>query len=759
MRFRRTSVAAAVAVLAGVTSTIGMPGTAWADTAVPLSLARYSHMVVDGGHGHVFISGGSGSTGILVTDFDGDPVTTIAGEPGATSMVLSPDGGTLYAALPGSAAVAAIDTATLTETARYTTGSGTAQDPRYLAYASGKIWFSYATGAGGGVGSIDPSGPAPVVTLDGGSWHAPPMLASSPAAPGVLVTGETEDEPSQMRVLDVSSGVPVSTAFQIDGGTFIADMAITPDGQDVVVASGSPYYQQVFKLSDLSPDGQYTTDSYPNSVAIAPDGTVAAGIRGWYSPDVYVFGAGGAAAKHSWDFGPVGGADEANELAPAGLAWAPDGSRLFAVTQDLDGGTPALRVLTDPEKSGTQLTVSPAQFGVPGQPLTVSGQLTSADPLAAGQVLHVTRTDPADPDGTALSDVPVAADGTFTFTDTPTGTGTYAYAVTYPGDATHAGATATAQAIVDKAAATLVLNGPATATRATSVQLTGTLTSGTAFPAGEAVHVSRKDAAGTVGLPDAVVGSDGTFSFDDTPQVGGVADYTVAYPGDASHVTSTANHEVQVSRAAASVSVTTGATYYTYGATAKVTAHLGTTYNGRTLSIYAQPYGGSKTLVKTGTVDSHGDLSTTYQVTRGTTFTASFAGDYRYAPATATHGVHDYARVTEAMLGYYTSTKVGATTYRVYHHKTDPVQGATISPAKNGECVAFTAQVYEKSAWHTVAKASCITIGSGSTAWADLSGTHLVGYHYRFQAEFVHSAADQGNMNTYGAWLYFTFRT
>jgi hypothetical protein len=45
----------------------------------------------------------------------------------------------------------------------------------------------------------------------------------------------------------------------------------------VVIASGAPYYQEVFRISDLSADGTYPTTTYPNSVSIAADGTVAAG--------------------------------------------------------------------------------------------------------------------------------------------------------------------------------------------------------------------------------------------------------------------------------------------------------------------------------------------------------------------------------------------------------------------------------------------------------------------------------------------------
>src|SRR4051812_21813845 len=80
-------------------------------------------MAVDAAHQHIFFSQGNGSTGILVTDLSGTPITTIADEPGATGLALSADGGTLYAALADGDVIAAIDTATLTESARYPTGT------------------------------------------------------------------------------------------------------------------------------------------------------------------------------------------------------------------------------------------------------------------------------------------------------------------------------------------------------------------------------------------------------------------------------------------------------------------------------------------------------------------------------------------------------------------------------------------------------------------------------------------------------------
>jgi hypothetical protein len=109
-----------------------------------------------------------------------------------------------------------------------------------------------------------------------------------------------------------------------------------------------------------------------------------------------------------------------------------------------------------------------------------------------------------------------------------------------------------------------------------------------------------------------------------------------------------------VSHAATAVSVTINEPTYTYGATATVTAHLGTTYNGRTVSSYATPAGGRKTLGKTAAVDSTGNLKATYNLPHNTTFTASFTGDCRYTPATATRAVHDRVGIAEKLGSHYT---------------------------------------------------------------------------------------------------------
>jgi hypothetical protein len=107
-----TTSAPRIASTAPATSTD--PIAVAADTAATLPLLSCFQMAVDSDHDHLFFSQGcSCENSILVTDFSGNTVTTVAGQTGVAGMTLSPDGSTLYAALTGAHEVTAISTATL----------------------------------------------------------------------------------------------------------------------------------------------------------------------------------------------------------------------------------------------------------------------------------------------------------------------------------------------------------------------------------------------------------------------------------------------------------------------------------------------------------------------------------------------------------------------------------------------------------------------------------------------------------------------
>lgn len=852
MRLKLVSVTAAISVAAGLaTPTVALTGpSAWADGTAALPLSHYAHMVVDATHRHLFFSQGAGSAGILVTDLSGTPVTTITDEAGANGLALSADGVTLYAALTDGDAIAAIDTATLAESARYQTGAGSG--PVSVAVAGGDVWYGYTTGGAGGIGRLDPSAAGPSATPQPGMshWTVAPLLA---AGGDVLAAEEPQQNLSHVATFRVSSGTASVKADTLVYGGTAAGLRVTADGATVLLAAPQSAAVYTYHTSDLafaSPSAYYSggVGSDPDALALDADGTIAVGSAAGSGAGVYMYAGSNLAENHvTFASGTV---------VPDGLAWGADARTLYAVTTD-SSGSYTLDVLSDPKLTDTQLTLSYPSYAAPTQPFTITGSLTTRGFIPAGAPLQVSR------DGTALPDTTVGADGSFSFSDTrpdagaytyqvsfagdtthrpstasltvhvaklsttiltsgfssvtprsvaftgrlmsllglgtlpdgttiqvarrnedtqqtvalpsvpvdpattgftindaPNATGRFTYILSYAGDATHESTESEVTAQVSPYAPALTLTAPATATRAATLKITGAL-GDAPYDTGETVTVSRTDAAHTTTPAQWTVplGTDGAIAVNDTPAIGGANTYTVDYPGDAVHQAATASATVQVSRAATSLSVTTDASSYAYGATATVTAHLGTTYNGRTVAIYAQPYGGTKALVKTGTVDGYGALRATYRLAHNTTFTAVFAGDYRYAPATAARTAYDHVRVTESLSGYYTSTTYGHTVYRVYHHTAKPQVSAAVTPGKAGQCQHFRMQQYYGGAWHTLTTSPCYTLDSGSHAAAKISLTNAVGKRFRVASEYVHSRSDNTNLSTWSGWLYLTVRT
>ncbi|WP_428986006.1 Ig-like domain repeat protein [Streptomyces pyxinicus] len=428
-------------------------GPAFADSSKTLPVRATGDIVVDGVHQRVFVSDPLNGK-IVVTDYAGTVVKQLtANLSGVSGLELSADSGTLYAAVRDLDAIAVFDTATGTETTRYAVGD----KPESVALAGGKLWFGYGAAAAGGIGSVDLTSEGHEVTLDQSrDWYAAPLLDATPGS-DILVAGALGQSPVTLASYDVSSGTATKLASTSEAGSNLGDLQLTPDGKDVVVASGSPNYQQVFRTSDLNEDGTYDTDSYPNSVAIAPDGTLAAGIDGSYEPDVYVFRPGSGEPVRTYDFPNTGTSSGSDLLADSGLAWSPDGSRLFAVTSNNEG-VYALRVLTSPTKAVTTVTVDAPATAARGKKLTVKGKATSKTALPAGTKLTVTRTDLESPQGKALASAVTKADGTFSFTDTPPAGGKVTYKAAFAGDAGHAAGSGSDAVTVSRAKASLTLN-------------------------------------------------------------------------------------------------------------------------------------------------------------------------------------------------------------------------------------------------------------------------------------------------------------
>lgn len=200
------------------------------------------------------------------------------------------------------------------------------------------------------------------------------------------------------------------------------------------------------------------------------------------------------------------------------------------------------------------------------------------------------------------------------------------------------------------AGSTILLSTPAASARASRLTISGTLAFGGAqVSAPRTLRVVKQDLNGSHPLADVTTAADGTFSFSDTPLVGGTNTYTVTFPGDATQPGTNRSATVEVSRVATPLSITAKATS---GRGATVTAQLGTTYTNRSVCLYAQPYGQARRTLKCGEVDGYGKLSASYPKYQRVTFSASYSGDDRNAPAEASVRTYGFLWKPGVFRGY-----------------------------------------------------------------------------------------------------------
>ncbi|MGW3498177.1 Ig-like domain repeat protein [Streptomyces sp. NPDC001020] len=307
---------------------------------------------------------------------------------------------------------------------------------------------------------------------------------------------------------------------------------------------------------------------------------------------------------------------------------------------------------------------------------------------------------------------------------------------------------------------TLTVDAPATAPRAKQLTVKGRITASVPFPAGVRLAVTRTDLESTGGkaLPAATVKADGTYSFTDTPPAGDTVTYKVSYAGDAEHTAATASDKVAVSRATPVLTLNNNGKLYNYGADVKFTAHLGTTYKNRKVEIYADPFGPDKPkkLVKSGTVNSSGNLSVTLDMARDTAVTAVFAGDSRYQPKTVKVTAYARVKVSTAVSKHYKTAKIGSTSYYWFHKNTDPLLTTTMTYYK-GRKQRFDLQAYYDGGWHSLGS-EYFPVGTNGKSAVSLEAPGQSGIKVRMRSAYINgSSGDTVNSTTYGAWKYLYF--
>jgi DNA-binding beta-propeller fold protein YncE len=331
------------------TTTTTSPTTTTPPTTAPgsgldvkIPLPGFGGMLVDQARGRVYLSGGRDTNSVVVTDLDGGIQQTVGIGRGGGGMTLSPDGTKLYVALVDSDGIAIIDLVTYAVDHYYVgTHDGVPTCPRDVAWAAGQLWFGWGCdNAPAGIGKVDPEtraydlGMAAYPGVVDSRIATAPLLATVPSQPSMLIAGVTGSNPALLFRFEVTPTGLQQRAWRWTDGGSVRQLAVTPDGGQVIVPSGSPYYHPVLRTDDLTEVHRYPTTAYPNAAAVRSDGLVAAGIYGPYDEDVYVFQPGGSTPIATFEFGHLPGQETwAHTLVDGGLAW--HGDRIYAVTEQL----------------------------------------------------------------------------------------------------------------------------------------------------------------------------------------------------------------------------------------------------------------------------------------------------------------------------------------------------------------------------------------------------------------------------------------
>lgn len=573
----RIRIAATLAALtlgtAGLTAVapsaaLAADGPVAGDTVAKLPISSYSAMVVDSAHERVYITDDRRdrvANQVHVYNFQGQKVGSLPTGTAPSGMALSADGGTLY--VSQSSGILVFDTVTQQRTG-FTFTAYDVGCPRDVAFAGGREWHTetpyYSECETHTTWLYGTSGNQATNTGWNGAGRL--RLTSGPEAPDRIVMAQTRSPGAAdpfLTTLDASGDTLVRgperrfADAEGRGALDVRDTAQSPDGRRIAVADAA-YGTRLLDAADLSdaPAGYQPLPegAVASAVAFSGDGTyIARGAAATGSTvDLLVQPADPAAGTAPLEFAFEGALD-GDRIAPRGLGWSKDGSRLFAVTTNAYGNEYWLHVIQPPaaqydSRFTGSLSTTPGR-PVVGEPVGIRGRLeldgpAPAEPVRVSAVRHDANGD------RKLAPVEVDADGSFTVLDVPSLVGDATYTVSFTGDVTHRPAEDTTLAVtVDKAPTTIALTAPAEATKSAGLTITGTLTGqGRPLPAGITLSVVRTDRKGTGTLTSAAVAADGTFTINDLPRATGEVTYTVSYAGDALHTDSTASGTVRVRR-------------------------------------------------------------------------------------------------------------------------------------------------------------------------------------------------------------------
>jgi hypothetical protein len=278
---------------------------------------------------------------------------------------------------------------------------------------------------------------------------------------------------------------------------------------------------------------------------------------------------------------------------------------------------------------------------------------------------------------------------------------------------------------------------------------------------GHTVHVLETAPGGV----ETDIGTAGTnvfgawyFAVPNTLTPAGHWTFRATFDGESTYLPAEATTGVDVGNPAPSLTLGTSAATILIGGHVTVTAHLGAWHSNDQVSIYGTTGGGAPQLMGSGEVDANGIFTASLSPTHNTVYSASWAGDDTYLPATsASKSVSVRAKVAIVQSGYYRSSRG----VRLYHYHAScwkrsthcPRFTAGLLPRMAGRGILFTLQRHSSGHWRTVVTGTIGTNVNGlSAAIYRYRGTALIGQNMRVKAGW---AGDSGNLGGHSRWTSF----
>jgi hypothetical protein len=367
-----------VVVLAAVVVCLAMPiaPAAHAAGGTDLPFSSLFRIKVDGDHGLEFISGGPGTSDLVVLDVDGAIVTTIPMQ-GASGMVLI--GSSLYVAEADAPEIAVVDTAASPPVVDHTIEVGSFSQPGDLTYVQGRLWFFTATG----IATMLPDGSDLRGPFSIGTSYEPRFADGLTGGRDLIAFERGICSTAMQRYTATVPPVRRDWTFAPGGACNTGQMAVAPGGASLVIGAGAPYAYPEIRLTDRALLRSYVADTYPTAVTVtaAHGGMIAGGANGIYHEDIWAYRIGFTPSFFSYDFGTM-----TETVLQGGIAWSADGDRIFAVTSGPSARFSVILPTGLPTVQSSSLTVSASADVVP-----VGGTVDVTAHLEGGTTNHDVR--------------------------------------------------------------------------------------------------------------------------------------------------------------------------------------------------------------------------------------------------------------------------------------------------------------------------------------------------------------------------------